>query len=125
MRLSCSQLSTLSSLTERPIALIALMIFFGLSPHVGFAATDTTGSPSAPANVAPPISTIATFEGEYLCIYHDRIYSVGAEICVGKQALKCETGQFGSGKRPAVAAKWVDLATGDLCAASISPSGPP
>jgi hypothetical protein len=79
---------------------------------------------AAPANVAPPISTIATFEGEYFCIYHDRIYSVGAAICVGKLALQCSPGQFPGLKQAPAAATWVEPKSSDFCAGLTTPPVP-
>jgi hypothetical protein len=70
--------------------------------------------PSPAANVAPPISSIATFEGEYFCIFHDRVYSVGAEICAGpKSGLSCQEGALMAS--PPKAAKWIKSENVDFC----------
>ena len=60
---------------------------------------------STPA--AAPISPIATFDGEYFCIYQNQVYSAGAEICVGpNQALRCQAASVGSASRLPAAAQW-------------------
>jgi hypothetical protein len=83
-------------------------------------AKDTTSA--APANLAPPVSSIATFEGEYFCIFHDRVYSVGAIICVApKLGLLCSSGAFAVKKNPASAASWDKQKDVDYCAGVTPP----
>lgn len=80
------------------------------------------GSAPTASNAAPPISTIATFEGEYFCIYHDRVYSTGAEICVGKGwSLTCTKGSFAESGKPALAAHWDGLVKAEFCADAAPP----
>jgi|ERR1700682_201676 len=103
-----------------------IVLVMSMTSVIGLGEVAFADTPNVPANVAPPISTIATFEGEYFCIYHDRIYSVGAAICVGKLGLQCSSGQFPGPRQPPTAAIWVALKDkdGDFCAGVTAPPIP-
>lgn len=68
-------------------------------------AADPAPGPSA------PISSISTGAGQYFCIYHDRVYSAGATICVGPN--------WGSicnqGANRTSAAHWQPVSSVDAC----------
>jgi hypothetical protein len=79
---------------------------------------DSSKGPGAPQQGPPPPATsITTGFGQYFCLYHDRLYSAGAVICIGPDhGSKCM-----AGANKTMAAQWGEVTKLDGCKDALAP----